>query len=104
MTKEECGVIHAPYIPCFQNQPDKSYNYLYVSDDLVSNRIDFTGKRVVVSYYKSLSELNIPWYKFWINKYAILNDRNMDLFKEAMAVANIKCLPPVFPPNRILPY
>lgn len=104
MTKQiHAGKIHAPYIVCFQTETNTKYNHLYISDDLISSRISFDEKEVTVKYYKFVKELNIPWYKFWIDKYEVLNRLNTDLFYEAIAVANHKQLKPIMAPIRINP-
>lgn len=79
------------------------FDHLYVSDELISGRINWNNvnpsKEIEIKYFTP-KDLNIPWWKFWINKAVIVNEKNKALWQEAVAVAHVKRLPPVPPPTR----
>lgn len=78
-----------------------NYEYLYTTDDLVSNKITWNDTRVKVKFYDWIDNLHIPWWKFWVSKVNIANKKNVELWHEACAVAKAKNLLPPPPPCTI---
>lgn len=78
------------------SESKSDFDHMYVTDELISGRIKWNMSipEIKVIYY-TIKDLNIPWWKFWINKEAIVNEKNKLLWQEAVAVAHIKRLPPV---------
>jgi hypothetical protein len=76
-----------------------NYEFLYTTDDLVSNRITWNDTRVKVNFYET-KDIYVPCWKFWISKTEIVNKNNVDLWHESCAVAKAKHLIPVGPPNK----
>ena len=76
---------------------NKNYEFLYSTDDLVSNKITWNDTRVKVKFY-NIKDIYVPWWKFWISKVDIVNKKNIDLWHEACAVAKAKKLSIPGPP------
>lgn len=92
---KNCGHVDAPYQPTEQYETIDTFDDLYVSDDLISNRIKWENVEVISVKYYTIKDLGIPWWKFWINKNDMCNKKNKKLWQEAVAVAHKKQLPPV---------
>jgi hypothetical protein len=75
------------------------FDHLYVTDELISGRINWSNpsKEIEITYF-TVKDLNIPWWKFWVDKNVLVNIKNKQLWQEAVAIAHIKRLPPVPPP------
>lgn len=97
---KNCGHIHVPYQPTEQYETTDMFDSLYVSDDLISNRIKWESKEAVSVDYYDIKDLGIPWWKIWIDKVDLCNIKNKKLWQEAVAVAHVKHLPPVPSPLR----
>ncbi|CAK0743060.1 hypothetical protein CCP1ISM_160009 [Azospirillaceae bacterium] len=75
---------------------EKEFNSEYISDELVSSRITINNGRVEVKYYH-VNDI-APFWKFWINRCEIANNKNKLLWLEACNFGKVKGLPPIFPP------
>lgn len=69
---------------------DSKYDYLYITDELISGRIQWEGvSRIEIKYYEA-SEVGVPWWKFWVDRCTLANEKNKLLWQEARAVFRAK--------------
>lgn len=72
---------------------DSKYDYLYIADELISSRIQWEGvSRMEIKYYET-SDVGVPWWKFWIDRCTLANEKNILLWREARAVYRVKKMP-----------
>jgi hypothetical protein len=81
----------------------KDYEHLYVCDELISGRITINGNKMEIEYFevKPTRFVNYILSMFHLTKietYVDINNKNMELWREACAVAKVKKLMPPFPP------
>lgn len=81
----------------------KDYEHLYVCDELISGRITINGNKLEIEYFevKPTRLVNYILSMFHLTKietYIDINNKNMELWREACAVAKAKELMPPFPP------
>lgn len=85
-------------IPKVSVDEDGKYDHLYVIDELISRRIRWENvDKVEVKYYE-LNDLEIPWYKFYFDRYTVHKKKNTLLYHEAIAVSRAKKLYRPMPP------
>lgn len=80
-------------------------DYVNVKNVLIVSilvELDDTIKKAesVCCEYYAPNDLKIPWWKFWINKYEIINDINKVQYRCGLTLAQLKGTPPPSPPLR----
>jgi hypothetical protein len=81
-----------------RNTTNSEYDHLYITDELISGRIQWEHVPAIKITYYTTDDIHIPWWKFWIDKCEMVNIKNKQLWEEAMAVAHAKHMPPVVAP------
>ena len=65
----------------------KQHPELFTDEQSISKRINWKKEQVSIRYYTT-NDIQVPFWKLWINKQDIMEERNVLLYKEAVVVAS----------------